>query len=144
MVGRFGVLVGQSGVGKSSVVRAILPGQPVAVGEVSAATGKGRHTTTVTRYYGLPEGGSVVDTPGLRELGLWRADRQSLDRAFPDVADAARGCRFGDCRHLSEPGCAVARSSMREERLVSWRKLSDEIDERARPGFGKPGGPGGR
>ncbi len=144
MAGSFGVLVGQSGVGKSSVVRAILPGQPIAVGEMSAATGKGRHTTTVTRYYGLPEGGAVVDTPGLRELGLWGAGREALDAAFPDVAALAQGCRFGDCRHRGEPGCALRGAGVAHERLASWQKLSDEIDERLRPGFGKPGGPGAR
>lgn len=143
--GHFGVLVGQSGVGKSSVVRAILPEQPIAVAEISTATGKGRHTTTVTRYYGLPEGGAVVDTPGLRELGLWGASREHLDLAFPDVARVAEGCRFTDCRHRSEPGCAVTKApEVAPERLSSWHKLSDEIDEKLRPGFGKPGGPGGR
>jgi len=145
MAGQFGVLVGQSGVGKSSLVRALLPGQPIAVAEVSAATGKGRHTTTVTRYYGLPEGGAVVDTPGLRELGLWGAERPHLDAAFPDVTQAAAECRFDDCRHDREPGCAVREApSVAPERLASWRKLSEEIDERLRSGFGRPGGPGGR
>ncbi len=142
--GDFGVLVGQSGVGKSSVVRAILPEEPIAVGEVSAATGKGRHTTTVTRYYRLPEGGAVVDTPGLRELGLWGVEREHLDVAFPDVASVGAGCRFGNCRHRSEPGCAVREARIGADRLSSWQKLSDEIDERLRPGFGKPGGPTGR
>ncbi len=139
----FSVLVGQSGVGKSSVVRAILPERPIAVGEMSQATGKGKHTTTVTRYYLLPEGGAVVDTPGLRELGLWGADRSHLDLAFPDVAQLAGGCRFDDCRHDKEPGCLVRGDpQLSKERLASWRKLSAEIDARLRPGFGKPGGPG--
>lgn len=144
MEGTFGVLVGQSGVGKSSVVRAILPEQPIAVGEVSAATGKGRHTTTVTRYYRVPGNGAVVDTPGLRELGLWGAGREALDSAFPDVASVGVECRFADCRHHAEPGCAVRASVVAPERLASWHKLSDEIDERLRPGYGKPGGPGTR
>lgn len=138
----FSVLVGQSGVGKSSMVRAILPAEPIAVGEVSTATGKGRHTTTVTRYYRLPDGGAVVDTPGLRELGLWNATRAHLDEAFPDVARFAEGCRFANCRHDTEPGCAVrGEPSLHPERLASHRKLGDEIDQRQRPGFGKPGGP---
>jgi ribosome biogenesis GTPase len=141
----FSVFVGQSGVGKSSVVRAILPEQPIAVGEMSVATGKGKHTTTVTRYYRLPEGGAVVDTPGLRELGLWGADRSHLALAFPDLSALAEGCRFDDCKHASEPGCRVTGDpSVAPERLASWRKLSDEIDERLKPGFGKPGGPTGR
>jgi ribosome biogenesis GTPase len=145
LAGRFSALVGQSGVGKSSVVRAMLPTQPIAVGEVSAATGKGRHTTTVTRWYGLPEGGAVVDTPGLRELGLWGVERRHLGVAFPDVARVAEGCRFDDCRHLREPGCEVrGHPEIRAERLASWQKLSDEVDERLRPGFGKPGGPSTR
>lgn len=145
LVDRFSVLVGQSGVGKSSIVRAILPGSPIAVGEISQATGKGRHTTTVTRYYRLPEGGAVVDTPGLRELGLWGANREHLAIAFPDITELALGCRFDDCRHENEPGCAVVEAAEEEtldwERLMSFRKLSEEIDQRLRPGFGKPGGP---
>jgi ribosome biogenesis GTPase len=140
--GHFSVLVGQSGVGKSSLIRAILPEQPIAVGEISEATGKGRHTTTVTRYYRLADGGAVVDTPGLRELGLWGAERSCLDVAFPDIARLAAACRFADCRHLQEPGCQVRESAeIPEARLASFRKLSAEIDQRARPGFGKPGGP---
>lgn len=142
LAGSFSVLVGQSGVGKSSIVRAIIPEQPIAVGEISQATGKGKHTTTVTRYYRLPEGGAVVDTPGLRELGLWGATRAHLDEAFPDITALAAGCRFDDCRHGAEPGCAVRDDpTVPEERLVSWAKLSEEIDLRARPGWGKPGGP---
>jgi ribosome biogenesis GTPase len=138
----FSVLVGQSGVGKSSIVRAIIPEQPIAIAEISSSTGKGRHTTTVTRYYRLPGGGAVVDTPGLRELGLWGADRSHLDAAFPDIAALAQGCRFDDCRHVQEPGCAVRNDpSLPAERLPSFRKLSEEIDQRLRPGFGRPGGP---
>lgn len=135
------VLLGQSGVGKSSLVRAILPERPIAVGEVSEATGKGRHTTTVTRYYRLPEGGAVIDTPGLRELGLWGAEISHLDVAFPDIADLAATCRFANCRHEQEPGCAVRDSDLAPVRLASFRKLAEEIHQRLRPGFGKPGGP---
>jgi ribosome biogenesis GTPase len=142
LAGAFSVLVGESGVGKSSIVRAILPQQPIAVGEVSAATGKGRHTTTVTRYYRLDEGGAVVDTPGLRELGLWGATRDHLNTAFPDIAERAAQCRFDDCRHETEPGCAVrGAANVPDARLASFRKLGAEIDQRQRPGFGKPGGP---
>jgi ribosome biogenesis GTPase len=145
LAGDFSVLVGQSGVGKSSLVRAILPGQPIAVGEMSEATGKGRHTTTVTRYYPLPTGGAVMDTPGLRELGLWSATRDDLNAAFPDVAALSQACRFDDCKHVSEPGCEVRRAAQAgdivPERLASFRKLGDEIELRRRPGFGKPGGP---
>jgi len=143
----FSVLVGHSGVGKSSLVRAILPGEPIAVAESSTADRKGRHTTTVTRYYGLPEGGAVVDTPGLRELGLWNATRSHLDAAFPDLAALGAECRFDDCRHEREPGCAVRAATesgaLPAERLGSYRKLGEEIDLRARPGFGRPGGPRG-
>lgn len=142
LAGPFSVLVGQSGVGKSSIVRAIIPEQPIAIGEISQSTGKGRHTTTVTRYYLLPEGGAVVDTPGLRELGLWGATREHLNAAFPDVTALLPGCRFDDCRHLAEPGCAVRDDpTIPAERLASWHKLSEEIDLRAKPGWGKPGGP---
>jgi ribosome biogenesis GTPase len=77
------------------------------VGTLSESTGKGRHTTTVAELMPLPYGGFVVDTPGLREFGLWNASRSELEQTFPEIASRSVACRFPDCRHVEEPDCAV-------------------------------------
>lgn len=129
------VLVGVSGVGKSSLVNRWLGCEVQAVGEVRESDQKGRHTTTHRQLFVLPSGALVIDTPGVRELALWEGDR-GLDEAFPDVAELARGCRFRDCRHDAEPDCAVReaveRGRLEAERLDGWRKLAAELEEMER------------
>jgi len=97
--------------------------------------GKGRHTTTTRRLVELPWGAYLVDTPGLRELQLW-GDKDSLAGSFPDVEEFAVHCRFNDCRHDGEPGCAVTQAvadgELPEDRLVSWRRLRRELAYLAR------------
>ncbi|HFQ13469.1 MAG TPA: small ribosomal subunit biogenesis GTPase RsgA [Gammaproteobacteria bacterium] len=110
------VLVGQSGVGKSSLLNRLLPGVEARVGEMSEATGKGRHTTTTARLYHLPESGDLIDSPGIREFGLWNVTPAQLARGFPEFADLQPHCRFRDCRHRNEPGCAVL-DALREGRI---------------------------
>jgi ribosome biogenesis GTPase len=129
------IVLGSSGVGKSSLLNA-LAGQDLQV--VSAARdfdGKGRHTTTSRRLVELPWGAYLVDTPGLRELQLW-GDEDSLTRSFPDVDALAQQCRFSDCVHDSEPGCAVqeavASGELGADRLKSWRRLHRELAYLAR------------
>ena len=106
-----------------------------AVTDVRDFDGKGRHTTTSRQLVPLPWGAYIVDTPGLRELQLW-ADEEALASSFPDIADLAGDCRFRDCTHGSEPGCAVlsavADGSLSEERLASWRRLHRELTYLAR------------
>jgi ribosome biogenesis GTPase len=102
--GATAVLMGQSGVGKSTLVNALLGGAAEPTAELDA-TGRGRHTTTWRRLWPLPGGGLLVDGPGIRELQLWAG--QGLEAAFADVATLAAGCRFNDCTHGEEPGCAV-------------------------------------
>lgn len=104
--GRLSVLFGQSGVGKSSLLGALLPDVTVTTGGLSVK-GKGKHTTTASRCYLLPEGGILVDTPGIKSLGIAEAAAIDAVGAFPEIADAAAGCRFRDCRHDREPDCAV-------------------------------------
>jgi ribosome biogenesis GTPase len=129
--GRTLALLGRSGAGKSTLVNA-LAGTPVMpVQAIRDADGKGRHTTSYRNLVPLPGGGAVLDTPGIRGVGLLDT-ADGLDRAFADIAELASYCRFGDCRHLHEPGCAVvaalADGSLAERRLASWRKLKREIE----------------
>lgn len=106
--GRTAILVGQSGVGKTTLLNALLPQARQRVGELSGERGKGRHTTTTARLFELPGGGALIDSPGIREFGLWHLDRGAIDRGFREIRDAAQDCRFRDCRHAGEPDCAVA------------------------------------
>jgi ribosome biogenesis GTPase / thiamine phosphate phosphatase len=125
--GRTAVLLGSSGVGKSSLLNR-LAGTDVMRTSNVAADGTGRHTTTHRELFVLPDGGLVIDTPGLRELQLWDGD---LESSFADVEQLAGGCRFSDCSHTHEPGCAVLAAvddgTLELDRLRSWRKLQREL-----------------
>ncbi len=122
--------VGSSGVGKSTIVNALCGERRFDTGAVRDGDERGRHTTTRRELIVLADGTAVVDTPGMREFALADAEG-GVDDAFADVAAAAQGCRFGDCRHDSEPGCAV-RAALDPERLASWQKLRREAAFEAR------------
>ena len=107
LVGQLSVLVGPSGVGKSSLLNAIQPGLGLSVREISQATEKGKHTTVVRQLFALQGGGYVADTPGLKALALWDIQPEELDGYFPELSDLVADCQFSDCTHLHEPGCAV-------------------------------------
>ena len=107
MEGRFSVIVGASGVGKSSLLNAIRPGLGLRVGEVGKKSEKGRHTTTLVELFSLDMGGEVADTPGIREVGLWGIETENLERYFPEMEDYLGNCQYSDCAHLGERGCAV-------------------------------------
>lgn len=133
--GRVSVFAGPTGVGKSSLLNAIQPGLRLRTRDVGRRGG--RHTTVAADMHPLAEGGFVVDTPGLRDVGLWGLEPLEVARAFPEFARHARECRFDNCRHLEEPDCAVARAVERGEiaasRLDSYRKLLGEALAAARP-----------
>lgn len=103
---RISVFVGQSGVGKSSLVNRLLPGVDLKVGALSEQSRKGRHTTTTARLFHFPDGGDLIDSPGIREFALWHVDPEQVLEGFPELRELRGQCRFRDCRHESEPGCA--------------------------------------
>lgn len=101
------VFVGQSGVGKSSLIGALIPGLDIRIGDLSGAAAKGRHTTTTARLFHLPGGGDLIDSPGIREFGLDHLDRAQIENGFIEFRESLGRCRFRDCRHAGEPGCAL-------------------------------------
>jgi ribosome biogenesis GTPase len=129
--GTTAVLLGSSGVGKSTLVNRWLGDDVMVTRETREDDDEGRHTTTHRQLLTLPGGGLVIDTPGLRELQLWDVGAASLDATFTDVEELAADCRFGDCTHEHEPGCAVLAAvewgELPRERLHSWRKLQREL-----------------
>ncbi len=125
-------LIGSSGVGKSTIINSLIGETVQKVQEVRSADDKGRHTTTRRELIILPDGGLIIDTPGMRELHLWEAT-SGLYEAFEDIAKLAASCRFKDCRHENEPGCAVkeavANNTLAPDRLQSFHKLLQELEE---------------
>ncbi len=135
--GSTAAILGSSGVGKSTLVNALLGEARQMTAEVRASDSRGRHTTSHRELFALPGGALLIDTPGIRALEVLGAD-DGLETAFDDVASLASACRFSDCRHAGEPGCAVgaalADGRLSEERLASHRKLEREMAHVARQG----------
>ncbi len=134
IAGRTAALVGSSGVGKSTLVNHLLGRSRMATREVRRRDQRGQHTTSHRELLWLPGGGAVIDTPGMREFAIW-APRGALDEVFPELERRAAECRFADCRHEREPGCAIqaaiARGELDGERLRSWRTLEREREATA-------------
>jgi ribosome biogenesis GTPase len=133
LVDRTSLFCGPSGAGKSSLLNAVYPGFRLKVGELSESTGKGRHTTSVAELMPLPYGGFVVDTPGLKEFGVWEISAPELEKAFPEIARHVEGCRYADCSHQVEPECAVRTAveagAIDEGRYSSYLKILEEAAE---------------
>ena len=123
VAGRTTLFCGPSGVGKSAILNAIHPGYRLREGSISEATGKGRHTTSTAQLLPLPGGGFVVDTPGVKEFGLWDLAPEALIDCFPDLRQSAGGCAFAGCSHDADAGCAV-REAVQSGRLSSRRYTS--------------------
>ena len=127
-------MIGESGAGKSSLVNQLLGDERQATNETRESDGKGRHTTTARELIVLPGGGLLIDSPGLRGLGLWEGS-EGVTKAFADIDGLAMSCRFRDCLHENEPGCAVlgavGSGDLKEDRLGNYRKLQREITHEA-------------
>jgi ribosome biogenesis GTPase len=130
--GQVSVLIGQSGMGKSTIINALIPGAGATTAEISAALDSGRHTTTHARLYHLDENCALIDSPGMQEFGLHHLTQQDIADAFLEFRPLLGHCRFHNCRHLVEPGCAIAQSEadgkIDMRRLDAYRKLVREID----------------
>ncbi len=118
--GKSFALVGASGAGKSSIVQQLLPDEAIRIGAVSAVTGLGAHTTSVTWWYPLGDGASIIDSPGVRQYSLAHLDHDVIRQGYRDIGRLAGDCRFANCRHLQEPGCAV-RAAVGRGELAAWR-----------------------
>ena len=131
--GRVSIFAGQSGVGKSSMVNALMPEVDAEIGDVSETSGLGQHTTTAARLYHFPEGGDLIDSPGVREFGLWHLEPEQVTQAFIEFREYLGGCKFRDCKHGDDPGClirqAVEDGKISRERYESYHKIIESMSE---------------
>lgn len=128
------LISGHSGVGKSSLINAILEGANIRTTEVSEWSGKGMHTTTFAEMYDLPSGGRIIDTPGMREFAIADIAKDELSHYFPEMKARLQDCQFNNCVHINEPGCAikkaVVKGEIHEERYVSYLTILDSIADK--------------
>ena len=127
---------GRSNVGKSSLINALLPGVDLKVGELSEQTRKGRHTTTTARLFHFPSGGDLIDSPGIREFALWHIEPDALMDGFREFRPYAGLCRFRDCKHRQEPGCALKDAltdgKISESRWASYWHILSSLEEQTK------------
>ncbi len=130
---RVSVFVGQSGVGKSSLINVLLPEAELRVGALSESRQKGTHTTTTAQLFHLKAGGSLIDSPGIREFGLWHMTREEVEQGFRELRELLGHCKFRDCQHQQEPGCAVLAAlesgAITASRLASYRHIVTTLED---------------
>ena len=142
LTGKLSAFVGQSGVGKSSIINALLPEAQIKEGAVSTATNKGIHTTSVSRLYHIkttleadsePLHARLIDSPGVREFGLWDISKEDVIHGFVELQHYAGHCYFRDCKHINEPDCAVLKAieenTVSSQRLASYQRIVESISE---------------
>ena len=126
------LLAGNSGVGKSSLINALVPGANLKTGKISDIHHQGMHTTTFSEMVSLPGGGELIDVPGIRGFGTIDFESHEVSHYFPEIFKASEGCRYGNCKHTGEPGCAVlpavADHYISESRFASYLSILDEIE----------------
>lgn len=131
--GKINIFVGQSGVGKSSLVNALMPGLEVEEGEISENSNLGQHTTTASRLYHFPLGGDLIDSPGVREFGLWHLEADEVTKAFVEFREYLGLCKFRDCKHLNDPGCAILDAVDKEKihpsRFDNYHRIIESMAE---------------
>jgi ribosome biogenesis GTPase len=134
MFGKITLISGHSGVGKSSFINMLLPALQLKTQDVSGWSGKGLHTTTFAEMFDLPEGGKIIDTPGMREFGIVDISRQELSHYFPEMRSLINECQFNNCLHTNEPGCAIKKAveegAIDIERYASYYNILESIDDR--------------
>jgi ribosome biogenesis GTPase / thiamine phosphate phosphatase len=125
---------GHSGVGKSTLINQLLPGLGAKTNVVSGWSGKGQHTTTFAEMFDLPGGGRIIDTPGVKEFGLIDIERELLSHYFPEMRELLKQCKFNNCQHINEPGCAVKQAvrdkTISEDRYVSYVSILESIEKK--------------
>jgi ribosome biogenesis GTPase len=130
---RINIFVGQSGVGKSSLVNALMPQFNVEEGEISENSGLGQHTTTASRLYHIPTGGDLIDSPGVREFGLWHLEADEITKAFVEFRPFLGGCKFRDCKHNDDPGCALRQAvedgEINQIRFDNYHRILESMAE---------------
>ena len=132
--GHTSIFIGQSGAGKSSLVNTLLPAAELRVGDLSESRQEGTHTTTTARLFHLESGGTLIDSPGIREFGLWHMGREQVENGFREFQTRLGHCKFRDCRHLQEPGCALKAATqagtISQRRMDSYRDIIDSLQDK--------------
>lgn len=133
VVGKTSIFVGQSGVGKSSIIQALLPHESIKIGKLSHGASKGKHTTTHSQLYHFPNGGDCIDSPGIREFGLWHLPADTVAAGFREFQPYLQQCQFRNCQHRAEPGCAlleaVQQGNIAAARMDSYQQIIASLED---------------